>query len=755
MFVFKKYFLVLLLFFVSTLTANDTPWNGKWHVFWPEGAFVLYLEQHGNEVNGTYEPSHGILKGKVEHNTLNAKGIAENNKTSILSFTMGDSQNAFFGNARNGLWVGGIRVEKDKTFNTLSVKRGTPGDVLYSFLALGNSVRSGNYEGLQKAIELLEFTQEQQKFYHSETMEVISTFFEILDECIVNKRIFAKTGEKEKESVWLEQIGSDVKIPLYFVQDKKTTLWKMKVPELETLKTQLKSLLVAREKYEVDQKDNLELKHARATMRTLYEQFDRWESGGKKYVISTMNLSEIDPAIHDWQAPLLAYYLKSVLDRISYVIYQEIPNDPKSKKAYVHFHHPAGSIVIEPYMVEDKTIWQFTPQTLASIDELYHEMDHVKSDTPTKVLEENNLYFALKRVAQNISPLLIKKIYYTEVWQVLMLILIVILALLVSLLMRFVVFYLFHRYSLTKRWTEEMITLRYLRPIQIVVFSMIFLYGAHQLGLSNSLFSFIKALSHLLIVVGATWIIYNLISIVFTLLEIRARKTSTNVDEIIFSLMGSILRVLVITVAIFIVAEIFNIPYQTVLAGLGIGGLAFAIAAKDTIANFFGSAIIVADRPFKTGDKIKIGSNIGVIMNVGIRSTKIRTITDTILTVPNHNITSEMIDNYTAREAMRIDTEFFFSLNTSKILLDTIDMEITAFLKEHKGVDVNKIILIGVNDYTKRGIAFGVSFFVKASTDMEYSGLRHNLVTEIADIIKKHDIELIMVQQDYSDTNES
>jgi len=95
---------------------------------------------------------------------------------------------------------------------------------------------------------------------------------------------------------------------------------------------------------------------------------------------------------------------------------------------------------------------------------------------------------------------------------------------------------------------------------------------------------------------------------------------------------------------------------------LGIGGLAFAIAAKDTIANFFGSAIIIADRPFKTGDKIKIGSDIGVITNVGIRSTKIRTIFDTILTVPNNKITSEMIDNYSEREAMRIDTEFFLSL---------------------------------------------------------------------------------------------
>lgn len=243
-----------------------------------------------------------------------------------------------------------------------------------------------------------------------------------------------------------------------------------------------------------------------------------------------------------------------------------------------------------------------------------------------------------------------------------------------------------------------------------------------------------------------------MISILFELLQIKARKTSTDVDEIILSLAGSILRVLVITAAIFIMAEIFNIPYKTVLAGLGIGGLAFAIAAKDTIANFFGSAIIVADRPFKTGDRIKIGSNIGEIINVGIRSTKIRTITDTILTVPNQHITSEMIDNYSAREAMRIDTEFFFNLNTPKSLLDTIDMEIAAFLKENKSVDSHKIILTGVNDYTKRGISFGVSFFVKSLTEMEYSDLRHRMITELAEIIKKHDIELIMIRQDYNDT---
>jgi len=247
---------------------------------------------------------------------------------------------------------------------------------------------------------------------------------------------------------------------------------------------------------------------------------------------------------------------------------------------------------------------------------------------------------------------------HTEIWQILLLILTAICALVVSLFIGYLVMYIFQRFYYTKRWSIEKITLGYVRPVQVAAFGATVLYGAHQLGLPNFLFATIRATADLLMVVGITWITYNLISIFFALLEIKARRTETDVDEIIISLAGSIARIVVITVAVFLVAEIFNIPYKTVVAGLGIGGLAFAIAAKDTISNFFGSAIIIADRPFKTGDKIKIGSDIGVITNVGIRSTKIRTLQDTLLTVPNNKITHEMIDNYSERESMRIETEF-------------------------------------------------------------------------------------------------
>jgi small-conductance mechanosensitive channel len=658
---------------------------------------------------------------------------------------MSESGKSLFGNGKYGTWVSGVRVTSQDRSSVLSVDRSSPLKAFYSFLALGNAVRAGEYEMLEDAMDIIYFEQDQDKLVHAVKLDLVSTLYDVIDESLVDRLDFFKEGQNESHTIVLEQLGTDVTISLDFVQDAQSKEWMIKLPDEKVLQQKLNVLLAARGKYEVDPHSNLSLSTPRDTIRTFYEEYANWEEGGKKSVITTMNLSEVDPAIHEWQAPLLAYYLKSVLNRISPIVFQEIPNDPKSKKPYIHFHHAVGNIVLRPYVVEGVTKWQFTPETLLHIDTLYNEMENIKEIVPTKEIEDNNLYFKLKSTAKKISPLLLKKIKYSEIWQLFLLALIIIVALAISFFIRYVVIYFFRRFYITKRWTEEMITLRYIKPVQIGTFAMVLLYGAHQLGLPNVLFSIIKTFTHLLLVVSITWIVYNMISILFSMLLIRARKTSTNVDEIIVSLSGSILRILVITIALFAVAEIFSIPYKTVVAGLGIGGLAFAIAAKDTLANFFGSAIIIADRPFKTGDKIEIGSDIGVITEVGIRSTKIRTIHDTILTVPNNLITQEMIDNYSERNAMRIDTEFFFALDTPIEALNTLDTELSTLLKENENVVNDKIMLIGVNDFTKYGIRFGLSFFVKAKTDMQYSDMRHSVMTEIATLIKENHIEMVMI----------
>ncbi|MEA3417919.1 MAG: mechanosensitive ion channel [Campylobacterota bacterium] len=743
-----KHIIVLWLMLIFSASAAETSWAGKWHVFWKHGAMVLTLEHHGNDVNGSYEPTHGRLKGHIEDNKLHAVTINENGRSN-LTLTMGQTGSSFFGNAKTGDWITGIKVDADSEYNTLLIDDSSPMHTFYSFLKFGNSVRTGHYEALEKALYLLYMDENQQKYYYGKRLALTTTFFQILDACTVEKYAFNRNLQGDYDSIILHQAGTVNTVEVEFIKVDNAEGWKISVPSIKKMEETLRTLMNARGRHEIDPNANLQLTNPRDTMRTFIEQYKRWDKNGKAYVISTMNLSSVDPAIWEWQAPLLSYYLMGVLDRISEIVYQEIPNDPKSKKPYVHFHHPVGNIVIAPYEVEGKTRWQFTPETIGTIEVLFEEMEDVPLKVPARMISENELYFSLKNLAQSISPLLLKKFYDTALWQIILLGLVVFLAGWVSYFAKWVTLHIVKRFYLTKRWTDEMITLRFLRPVQILAFGLVLLYGAHQLGLSDFLFSIIKTFSHLMIMIGVAWLAFNLIDIVISIFKIRAKRHASEVDDILLSLVSSILRIGVVLSATFAVAEILGIPYKTVVAGLGIGGLAFAIAAKDTIANFFGSAIIIADRPFKTGDMVKIGSDMGRIVNVGIRSTTIRTMQDTVLTVPNNLITREMIDNYSRREAMRFDTEFFFDLDTSKETLDSLDVSIAEYLAKSERIDHDKVILTGANDYTKRGISYGLTFFAKATTLEEYSECRHILITEIAQIVKDHQIELVSINHEY------
>ena len=89
------------------------------------------------------------------------------------------------------------------------------------------------------------------------------------------------------------------------------------------------------------------------------------------------------------------------------------------------------------------------------------------------------------------------------------------------------------------------------------------------------------------------------------------------------------------------------------LAGLGIGGLAFALAAQDTLKNFFGSLMLIADRTFRVGDLVQIGGNEGVVESVGLRTTRIRGLDDSLLTIPNSDLTTAHVTNFGARRYRR------------------------------------------------------------------------------------------------------
>ena len=139
--------------------------------------------------------------------------------------------------------------------------------------------------------------------------------------------------------------------------------------------------------------------------------------------------------------------------------------------------------------------------------------------------------------------------------------------------------------------------------------------------------------------------------------NMAARRSLASVAE-------SIGRVVVVVVGFFTVAGLAGVDANSFVAGLGVTGLVIALAAKDSVANMFGAISILIDQPFNVGDWIVVGSVEGEVISIGLRTTQIRSSADTMITVPNSNITNSSVENFSQRRFRRIQPSFDFEVNS-------------------------------------------------------------------------------------------
>jgi len=157
-----------------------------------------------------------------------------------------------------------------------------------------------------------------------------------------------------------------------------------------------------------------------------------------------------------------------------------------------------------------------------------------------------------------------------------------------------------------------------------------------------------------LAVLAAGWFAFKLVDVMEYVLLKWTSKTETLLDDQLVPMVRKALRVFVaIVVVLFIAQNIFDWDIASIIAGLGIGGLAVALAAKDTLANLFGSVTIFSDRPFQMGDRIKLAGHDGIVEDVGFRSTRIRTLMGHQIVIPNSIIANEAIENIGRRPYLK------------------------------------------------------------------------------------------------------
>ena len=204
-------------------------------------------------------------------------------------------------------------------------------------------------------------------------------------------------------------------------------------------------------------------------------------------------------------------------------------------------------------------------------------------------------------------------------------------------------------------------------PAKLAILTLGIHVGLASVRMSVDLQLFCWKTLALLYSISVFWYLFNLVEVIDVMLRRFTAKTESTLDDQFVPLIRKTLRVFLVVIGIlFVVGTVFECNIGAWLAGLGIAGLAVSLAAQDSIKNLFGSITILLDRPFLVGDRIAYAGYDGVIEEIGFRSTKVRTLTGHMVTIPNSNIVNDPVENIAQRKSIRRIMNVTITYDTSR-----------------------------------------------------------------------------------------
>ena len=181
-----------------------------------------------------------------------------------------------------------------------------------------------------------------------------------------------------------------------------------------------------------------------------------------------------------------------------------------------------------------------------------------------------------------------------------------------------------------------------------------------------------------------------------------------------------------VVIGVLITVQSLGFNVSTILSGLGIGGLAFALAAQDTIANLFGSIVVAIDQPFKVGETVKIGTNTGTVEDIGLRSTKIRLIDRSLIIIPNKLVSSEAIINLSRFTQRRVEQVIGLTYDTTPDQMTAIVEDVKGLILAETVVDAESVMVF-FRDFSASSLDLWIVYATKGPDFQEGLGLKQRV----------------------------
>ena len=428
--------------------------------------------------------------------------------------------------------------------------------------------------------------------------------------------------------------------------------------------------------------------------------------------------------------PDLAQQLKEVLDRRLSGNPGLLSNNPAGDQTdgldpdyelvgTVHSGGKSVDILLERVSRDGNHIWLISSATVHNIQALHDNLGSTWAEQH------------LPRWMQTRGPV------DTDVWQwFAMALLAIVAAAIAALLARITAAVVAPILRHTPSTADDELVVSVVPPLQLLLALALFHGGLGLVGPPVLLRTYILGLLTALAYIGIAWFAVRLIDIVTAQLERRMELQSLASARSMLPLGRRTAKMAAVTVAILATLSSWGYNTTAILAGLGVGGLAVALAAQKTIENLFGGVAITTDRPILVGDFCRYGDKAGTVEDIGLRSTRIRTLDRTLVTIPNAQFSSLMIENFAVRDKIFFNPKLSLRNTTTPEQMRAIIPAIRGVLLNHTMVDPNpaRVRFIAIGQWS---FDIEVFAYVKTANFDEFLVVQEELFLSILDEIAK------------------
>jgi MscS family membrane protein len=288
----------------------------------------------------------------------------------------------------------------------------------------------------------------------------------------------------------------------------------------------------------------------------------------------------------------------------------------------------------------------------------------------------------------------------------------------------------------TSVFFQSLFELKLEKNLAWIIAALIWLTAVDAASMPEAINKYLNLSIKVVLILNIFSLLYLVIEAFSKVLAARAALTESTLDDQLVPFASKALKGVVILLGGLLTLQSFGINVNSVLAGLGIGGMAVAFAAQESIAALFGSIVILIDSPFKLGDYIRVSSFEGTVEHIGFRSTRIRTPEHTLLVIPNSIMAKETINNFTERQKRRILQVLGILYETEVKKVEEFMEHIRYLLSQHPMVDKENITvtLSGFGDFS---LSIKVIFYILSPKYEDENRLQSEIYLEFMKIAQR------------------